>query len=64
MKILLLLFLFIFFQTLTAQNFEIMGKIMDQEGWPLESATVFVEKIADSSLVTYTVSEIDGSFLI
>jgi len=37
---------------------------MDQEGWPLESATVFVEKIADSSLVTYTVSEIDGSFLI
>jgi hypothetical protein len=25
---------------------------------------VFVEKIADSSLVTYTVSENDGSFLI
>jgi len=64
MKILFLPFLFIFIQTLTAQNFAIKGKVLDQEGRPLESATVFVEKIADSSLVTYTVSEKDGSFLI
>src|SRR5680860_702874 len=64
MKNLFLPFLFISIQTLTAQNFEIKGKVLDQEGKPLESATVFVEKIADSSLVTYTVSENDGSFLI
>jgi hypothetical protein len=64
MRMLTLPFLFIFIQTLTAQNFEIKGKVLDQEGRPLESATVFVEKIADSSLVTYTVSESDGSFLI
>jgi len=64
MRLLFFPFLFIFFQTLTAQNFAINGKILDPEGQPLESATVFLEKIADSSLVTYTVSETDGSFLI
>jgi len=64
MRMLSFPFLFIFIQTLTAQNFEIKGKVLDQEGRPLESATVFVEKITDSSLVTYTVSENDGSFLI
>jgi len=64
MRMLIFPFLFISIQTLTAQNFEIKGKVLDREGRPLESATVFLEKIADSSLVTYTVSENDGSFLI
>jgi len=64
MRLLLFPFLFIFFQNLTAQNFEIKGKVLDPDGRPLESATVFVEKTADSSLVTYTVSENDGSFVI
>lgn len=45
-----------------SQNFEISGKILDEEGQPLSSATVYVQKVADSSLVTYTVSEKDGSF--
>ena len=47
-----------------AQEFEVSGKIVDTESNPLESATVYVEKIADSSLVTYTISEKDGSFLL
>ncbi len=64
MRLLIFSFFFIFIQNLSAQNFEITGKILDQDGRPLESATVFVEKIADSSLVTYTVSEDDGSFSI
>jgi len=64
MRMLIFPFLFICLQSLSAQNFEIKGKILDQDGRPLESATVFVEKIADSSLVSYTVSENDGSFLI
>ena len=64
MRMLIFPLLFICLQSLSAQNFEIKGKILDQDGRPLESATVFVEKIADSSLVTYTVSENDGSFLI
>ncbi|MGA9590687.1 MAG: carboxypeptidase-like regulatory domain-containing protein, partial [Salegentibacter sp.] len=45
-----------------SQNFEITGKILDEEGQPLPSATVYVQKVADSSLVTYTISEKDGSF--
>jgi hypothetical protein len=64
MKLVIFPLIFIFFQTLTAQNFEIKGKVLDPDGRPLESATVFVEKIADSGLVTYTVSENDGSFVI
>jgi len=47
-----------------AQKFQISGKIVDSQSTPLESATVYVEKIADSSLVTYTISEKDGSFLL
>lgn len=45
-----------------SQNFEISGKILNEDGEPLPSATVYVQKVADSSLVTYTVSEKDGSF--
>ena len=47
-----------------AQEFEITGKITDPENAPLESATVYVERIADSTLVSYTISEKDGKFLL
>ncbi|MDT0641420.1 outer membrane beta-barrel protein [Zunongwangia sp. F363] len=45
-----------------SQQFEVTGKVVDEEGQPLESATVYLEKAADSSLVTYTISEGNGSF--
>ncbi|WP_417886474.1 outer membrane beta-barrel protein [Zunongwangia sp.] len=45
-----------------SQKFDLKGKIVDEDGVPLESATVYVEKIADSTLVTYTVSEPSGDF--
>lgn len=65
MKIKLLLCLTLLISTFTySQNFEILGKVVDPEGQPLESATVYVEKPADSSLVTYTISEDDGKFLL
>ena len=47
-----------------AQEFEISGKITDPETTPLESATIYVEKINDSSLVAYTISEKNGNFLL
>src|SRR5690606_16283137 len=60
----LLCFLF-FSLSAFAQNFEISGKLIDNEtGQPLESATLFVEKLADSSLVTYTISDAQGNFLL
>jgi len=37
---------------------------MDSDGNPLESATIFAEKPSDSSLVTYTISERNGEFLL
>ncbi|WP_417861536.1 outer membrane beta-barrel protein [Winogradskyella sediminis] len=48
---------------LYAQNFEITGKLVDEnEEIPLESATVFAEKVADSSLITYTITGKQGDF--
>ncbi|TBW28026.1 outer membrane beta-barrel protein [Gramella sp. KN1008] len=47
-----------------SQNFKITGTITDSESKPLEAATVYVEKVSDSSLVSYTISEKDGSFLL
>jgi hypothetical protein len=50
---------------LAAQTFEISGKITDKEAnLPLEAATVYVENPADSVLVSYTISEKDGDFLL
>ena len=46
-----------------AQKFEITGKLVDENGGtPLESATVFAEKLADSSLITYTITGKNGDF--
>jgi hypothetical protein len=48
-----------------AQQFSISGKIVDAETQlPLESATLFVEKVQDSSLVSYTISNKAGEFVI
>ena len=45
-----------------SQDFEITGKIVNEEGSALESATVYAEKVADSSLISYTISDRQGSF--
>ncbi|NJW53590.1 outer membrane beta-barrel protein [Salinimicrobium oceani] len=48
-----------------AQQFKISGKVVDAETQaPLESATLFVEKVQDSSLVSYTISSKTGNFVI
>ncbi|CAL67935.1 outer membrane beta-barrel protein [Christiangramia forsetii] len=47
-----------------SQEFAVTGTITDENKNPLESATIYVEQIADSSLVTYTISEKDGNFLL
>ena len=65
MKFLLFLFTSFLSLTLTAQEFEISGKILDKEtNLPLEAATVYLERSADSSLVSYTISEKNGEFLV
>ncbi|MDN3593650.1 outer membrane beta-barrel protein [Zunongwangia endophytica] len=63
LKKLLVLTIGLFSVSLTAQKFEILGKLLDKEtAEPLEAATVFAEAVSDSTLVTYTISDKDGSF--
>lgn len=46
-----------------AQNFKIKGQLQDAEkNIPLEAATVYLETIKDSALVTYTISNAKGEF--
>ncbi|WP_046746143.1 outer membrane beta-barrel protein [Kordia zhangzhouensis] len=48
---------------LHAQEYEIKGKIVDKAAQtPLESATVYLQTIKDSTLVTYTISDKNGNF--
>ena len=61
--ILLVLITSICTTTLFAQEFEIKGKIVDKiDKTPLESATVYIESIKDTTLITYTISDKNGSF--
>ncbi|MBN2868486.1 MAG: hypothetical protein JXK08_07435, partial [Flavobacteriaceae bacterium] len=46
-----------------SKDFKISGKIVaEEDNMPLEAATVYLERERDSSLVTYTISDKDGSF--
>ncbi|GGE14845.1 outer membrane beta-barrel protein [Psychroflexus salis] len=48
-----------------AQDFEVKGKIIDDlTNQALYSATIYVESIKDSTLVTYTISDQDGLFVL
>jgi len=46
-----------------SQEFSVSGKLIDLDTkLPLEAATVFVESVKDSSLITYTISDKFGVF--
>ena len=46
-----------------SKSFKITGKILSEDNKePLEAATVYLERLKDSSLVTYTISNKDGLF--
>ena len=62
MKQILLLTISLFALQLQAQDFSITGKTIDAQGISLESATVYLEKLSDSSLVTYAITDKDGIF--
>ena len=62
-NILLTVILLFVGMTATAQQFTITGTIVDsltQE--KLLSATVFLESVKDSTLITYSITDIDGKF--
>lgn len=58
-----LVFLCLFFTLmLSAQNYNVKGKLLDENNQPLVSATVFTQTIADSTMIDYTVSNMNGDF--
>ena len=48
--------------TSVAQNFEVTGYVTDQQNKPIESATVYVESVQDSTMIAYTISDEKGFF--
>ena len=58
----LLLFVLVSLQNSFSQEFVMKGTVTDPEGVALESATVYLERIADSTLVTYGISDQNGIF--
>jgi hypothetical protein len=45
------------------KTFEITGTLITQDSnSPIESATIYLERVKDSSVVTYTISDKDGNF--
>ncbi|HET8884733.1 MAG TPA: outer membrane beta-barrel protein [Salinimicrobium sp.] len=60
-----LIILFILPFTALAQDFQITGTVLEKgTNLPLEAATVYVEKVKDSALVTYTISDLEGNFVL
>src|SRR5690606_24642633 len=48
-----------------SKPFKVSGKLVDEEDQsPLESATVYLERVKDSSLITYTISNKNGEFVL
>ena len=65
MKKLLFFFTLLVCNSIIAQSypFNITGKILDKKGNnPIEAATIHLEKISDSTVVNYTISDDKGSF--
>ncbi len=50
---------------LLAQSFEVTGKVLTAEGKkPLDAATVYIESLKDSSLVTYAITNASGEYIL
>jgi len=48
-----------------AKSFKVIGKLISEdEKTPLESATVYLERAKDSSMVTYTITDREGNFVL
>lgn len=48
-----------------SQNFKVSGTLIDEKTKnPLEAATVFMETIRDSTLITYTITDRNGKFVL
>ncbi|PQV51290.1 outer membrane receptor protein involved in Fe transport [Jejuia pallidilutea] len=65
MKKVTIVFIFFFTSFLSSQtnSFNISGTLVAEDGnFPLESATVYLQRVIDSTLITYTISDRNGEF--
>src|SRR5690606_7509163 len=59
----LALMLFTLLSFSQTKSFKVVGKLISEdEKAPLESATVYLERAKDSTMVTYTITDRDGNF--
>lgn len=54
--------LVLFTNSLFGQKYDISGVIKDEADNPLESATVFIQALEDSTVIDYTITKDDGRF--
>ena len=60
---LFIVFLFFGFYSFAQSNSTIKGKILDKKTQvPLESATVYLTSVKDSTVIDYTISDKNGFF--
>ena len=65
MRIFFFILLFLITSIGFSQNFEVSGSLVDKDTRaPLEAATVFMETIKDSTLITYTITDKHGRFVL
>lgn len=66
MKQSLVIFTFLFISAHSfSQNFKVSGTLLDEVTQaPLEAATVFMETLRDSTLITYTITDRNGKFIL
>lgn len=56
------LLLFLFATTAFGQNITLKGKITDDQNFPLESATVYLTSVQDSTIIDYTITGKSGNW--
>lgn len=62
MRKILTLLLFFCFSLTFAQTITLKGKITDSDNFPLESATIYLTSVKDSTMVDYTISNKNGNW--
>lgn len=63
MKNLLLICTFLCANLIFAQKIELKGKVVDVDKKPIEAATIYLSAQKDSTLIDYTITDVNGTFL-
>ncbi|MEG1021915.1 MAG: hypothetical protein RSE50_10395, partial [Myroides sp.] len=62
MKNLLLICTFLCANFIFAQKIELKGKVVDTDKKPIEAATIYLSSKKDSTLIDYTITDVNGMF--